>query len=372
MFYAERLEHPPAFSIQAERKPALEAIVGVPRTAHGSGKDREHVAIAPIAPTILKAGGVDKDEGMLYMTARWLRWQLWVRLRWYGYGEDVSMGHGDAFENFEHGAEVGGLVYQSPNGNMYPWGERDAVRFRMQTEFGMPSPAGSSPRTGQAHFAPSPVPEAEVEQNEDVQMEEVREEQGFKLRPNDVRHRRSKDRGVRLVVLYSNGSMDSVNRRNPPEASAGGSSYCSPPLTSQPSPDGIAMANAIRVPAYDWDSTFSADSFSLRSASTCADALVVMPALFSLVCPQVRSSTRRNTLVGGRITWDRAEATVTLRRSPTTSNIHNSSARARGLPTSCTRLCIRSGIPLHLRRALPIAPLDGLPGIRDHEPVCAP
>ncbi|KAH8110828.1 hypothetical protein DFH11DRAFT_1513950 [Phellopilus nigrolimitatus] len=242
----------------------------------------------------------------------------------YGYGEDVSVGRGDAFENFERGAEVGGLVYQSPNGNVYPWGERDAVRFRMQTEFGMPSPAGSPPHTGQtlqspsvyapnhaqqrvgnvtaspplsfggqAHFVPGPVvstpspeegaeeaefeyfdraePEAEVEQNEDVQMEDVREEQGFELRPNDVRHRRSEDEGVRLVVPYSNGGADSVDRRSPPESSAvrertpspdfpqklnpriaslkGGSSYRSPPLTSQPSLDGTTMVNTSPAPA---------------------------------------------------------------------------------------------------------------------------
>ncbi|KAH8118905.1 hypothetical protein DFH11DRAFT_1739760 [Phellopilus nigrolimitatus] len=204
---------------QAERKSALEATVGVPRTAHGSGKDREHVAIAPITPTILKAGGVDKDEGMLYMTAR----------RTTPTGTDTTMAImlTEARTPRASVAIMGtatvvrlwrghGVWHAQPCREFSTHGSDSAVSQRVGNVTASPPLSFG----GQAHFVPSPVPEAEVEQNEDVQMEEAHEEQGFKLRPNDVRHRRSKDRGVRLVVLYSNGSTDSVNRRNPPEASA--------------------------------------------------------------------------------------------------------------------------------------------------------
>ncbi|EJD08566.1 uncharacterized protein FOMMEDRAFT_16886 [Fomitiporia mediterranea MF3/22] len=63
----------------------------------------------------------------------------------YGFGEHVSAGRSDAFEHFERGTDAGELVYQSPNGNVYPWGEGDAIRFRMQTEYGVPSPPRSPP-----------------------------------------------------------------------------------------------------------------------------------------------------------------------------------------------------------------------------------
>ena len=136
--------------------------------------DREHVTIAPIAPTILKTGGAeDHEDGVLYMGGspysdfsaasgvvygvvhhghRGLGGGMLAGpsgfgygYGGYGYGERVSVGRNDAFEHYERGTEGGELVYQSPNGNIYPWGEGDAVRFRMQTEYAEPV---SSPEYG--------------------------------------------------------------------------------------------------------------------------------------------------------------------------------------------------------------------------------
>ncbi|KAL5513330.1 hypothetical protein ACEPAH_3729 [Sanghuangporus vaninii] len=138
--------------------------------------DREHVTIAPIAPTILKTGGTeDNEDGVLYRGGSPLpslpstpgivhgsgayqghrgigNGEMFVGSSdygygygGYGYGERVSVGRTDAFEHYERGTEAGELVYHSPNGNVYPWGEGDAVRFRMQIGY---DEAGSSPELG--------------------------------------------------------------------------------------------------------------------------------------------------------------------------------------------------------------------------------
>lgn len=151
----------------------------------GGAQDREHVTIAPIAPTILKAGGSDGFEnGTLYMGGTpVLELNLSnssnIRVHevdghsdlpnglhsagygygGYGFGEEVSAGRDDAYRNFERGTDAGELVFQSPNGNRYPWCEKDAIRFCMINEFGMPSPSNSpgfathSPST---YFPPMP------------------------------------------------------------------------------------------------------------------------------------------------------------------------------------------------------------------------
>ncbi|THH05985.1 hypothetical protein EW145_g4397 [Phellinidium pouzarii] len=262
----------------------------------GSLNDREHVSIAPIAPTILKAGGAEENEdGVLYMGGSYSQFghsgsnhlyggayggssyannyngngnysgggvygsSYGYGYGGYGYGEDVSAGRSDAFEHFERGTEGGELVYQSPNGNVYPWGERDAVRFRMLAEYGMPSPAGSPPRSGKsmapqqrtgstssmssndpAHFVPGPVvdspspnmdaeeaefeyfdraePEPDLDQEQETEHMNASEEQA-QFRPHrradDMgRDRHGEDTSVRIVVPYSNGGAVSVDQRN--------------------------------------------------------------------------------------------------------------------------------------------------------------
>ena len=155
------------------------------RSRSSGAQDREHVTIAPIAPTILKAGDTDGFEnGTLYMggTAVFELTTSGVRVRdteargehlaggypngngygygGYGFGEEVSAGRVDAYRNFERGTEAGELVYQSPNGNIYPWNERDAIRFVMANEFGMPSPP-SSPGLSSASSAHHSFEQAE-------------------------------------------------------------------------------------------------------------------------------------------------------------------------------------------------------------------
>ncbi|KAI5118004.1 hypothetical protein M0805_008103 [Coniferiporia weirii] len=255
------------------------------RLSLGPSSDREHVSIAPIAPTILKAGGVEKnDDGVLYIGNSYSMYGhgsgnypyngsynnssyasnsnggvygtgFGYGYGGYGYGERVSAGRSDAYEHFERGTEGGGLVYQSPNGNVYPWGERDAVRFRMQAEFGMPGATGSPPRFGQdlavqqrtgsstslssngrTHFVPGPVvgtpsPEmdteeaefeyfdrAEPEQDQGPEDEQMivdgeRAQSGFDA-DETLHEGLVKKEGVQIVVPYSNGGGDSVERRD--------------------------------------------------------------------------------------------------------------------------------------------------------------
>ncbi|KAH8106529.1 hypothetical protein DFH11DRAFT_1549931 [Phellopilus nigrolimitatus] len=183
------------------------------RSAHGSRNDCEHVTIAPIAPTILKGGGVDKDEAvherlaiqrLREWTQQWqlrlrkcVRQRLWrqllVRHGGYGYGEDVIVGRGDAFENFKR-AEGG--QWQCHSVATFVIRRPGALCARPSCEY--PSPEEGAEEVEFEYFDRAEN-EAEAEQNEDVQMEDVREEQGFELRPNDVRHRRSEDEGMRLV-----------------------------------------------------------------------------------------------------------------------------------------------------------------------------
>lgn len=184
----------------------------------GGGQEREHVTIAPIAPTILKAGDADGSEhGTLYMGgAPVLDLNSGnPRVRdtsshpnasgdypngigygygGYGFGEEVSAGRDDASRHFERGTDARELVYQSLNGNRYPWNEKDAIRFCMLNEYGMPSPPGSpggpsgpaatyfsataSSSSDEAHFVPlqslgSPRAKEESERAEFEYFDEV-------------------------------------------------------------------------------------------------------------------------------------------------------------------------------------------------------
>ena len=141
--------------------------------------DREHVSIAPIAPTILKAGGGSdhSEDGLLYMGGAPFNGQVQGNAGLYntayannyggsgvygpgsgsgsgfaygyggyGYGEQVSAGRGSAYEHFERGTDAGELVYCGPDGSVYPWSERDAERFQTYTEYGTPNFGNSPPR----------------------------------------------------------------------------------------------------------------------------------------------------------------------------------------------------------------------------------
>lgn len=159
------------------RRSSLSTSQNRSRSSLGGVSEREHVSIAPIAPTILKTGGTeDEAEDVLYMGTTGLHGTMshsTIRgnstslgnavnsanfagglysssgygYGGYGYGERVSEGRSEAYEHFERGTEAGELVYQSPNGNVYPWEETDALRYRMRSEYGIPSPATSPPET---------------------------------------------------------------------------------------------------------------------------------------------------------------------------------------------------------------------------------
>ncbi|KAL5492563.1 hypothetical protein ACEPAI_4010 [Sanghuangporus weigelae] len=247
--------------------------------------DREHVTIAPIAPTILKTGGrEDNEDGVLYRGGSPLpslpstpgivhgsgtyqghrgigNGGMFVGSSGYGYGyggygygEHVSVGRTDVFEHYERGTEAGELVYHSPNGNVYPWGEGDAVRFRMQTgydeagsssELGVSSHQRSHPHrfsienhshsSSGPHFTVGSDPgseglttEAEFEYLDDI-LADTHEDDSvggnltragtYQARPHTLtQHNHTGQRGedrVRIAVSHANGRSESSSSHSP-------------------------------------------------------------------------------------------------------------------------------------------------------------
>lgn len=250
------------------------------RSSLGGTSDREHVSIAPIAPTILKTAGTeDGADDVLYIGAAGLHGNisqhgsggasthssnsigsgnfaggLYSSFGYgyggYGYGERVSEGRSDAYEHFERGTEAGELVYQSPNGNIYPWEENDALRYRMRSEYGIPSPATSPPKvnpsppqaragltapsssTNQAIFIPdqtsfvsSPSMDTEGAEFEYLDTAESEPESHDDNGPaggarvlrvcEDLSGVDRRDGSAQLIMPFSNGSADSIDQRSP-------------------------------------------------------------------------------------------------------------------------------------------------------------